>query len=139
MGDDNLAANFSRELADLTLYVIDVAGGDKVLRNSGPGITQSDLLIINKIEMTRAIGADLQVMKRDAHRMRTSSSTTGTNNNNTTTVGPTLVAAVKYGQGVPEVCAFILQHYRQAMEKTMEEEQEEQKNKMDPSPTRQKK
>ena len=69
-GGDNLAANFSRELADYTIYVIDVAGGDKVPRKGGPGITQSDLLVINKIDLADAVGADLDVMDRDARLMR---------------------------------------------------------------------
>lgn len=65
-GGDNLAANFSSELADYTIYVIDVAGGDKVPRKGGPGITQSDLLVINKIDLAEAVGASLEVMERDA-------------------------------------------------------------------------
>ena len=69
-GGDNLAAHFSRELADYTIYVIDVAGGDKVPRKGGPGITQSDLLVINKTDLADAVGADLGVMDRDARRMR---------------------------------------------------------------------
>ncbi len=69
-GGDNLAANFSRELADYTIYVIDVAGGDKVPRKGGPGITQSDLLVVNKIDLAEAVGADLDVMDRDARLMR---------------------------------------------------------------------
>ena len=69
-GGDNLAANFSRELADFTIYVIDVAGGDKVPRKGGPGITQSDLLVINKTDLAPAVGADLDVMARDARKMR---------------------------------------------------------------------
>jgi urease accessory protein len=69
-GGDNLAAHFSRELADFTIYVIDVAGGDKVPRKGGPGITQSDLLVINKIDLAEAVGADLGVMERDARKMR---------------------------------------------------------------------
>jgi len=69
-GGDNLAANFSNELADLTLYIIDVAGGDKIPRKGGPGITQSDLLIINKIDLAEAVGASLEVMARDANVMR---------------------------------------------------------------------
>lgn len=84
-GGDNLAANFSRELADLTLYVIDVAGGDKVPRKGGPGITQSDLLIINKVDLADAVGADLAVMARDAKKMRGE--------------GPTVFASVKQGKG----------------------------------------
>ncbi|CAM9719981.1 unnamed protein product, partial [Chrysoparadoxa australica] len=71
-GGDNLAANYSRELADFIIYVIDVAGGDKVPRKGGPGITQSDLLVINKIDLAAAVGADLEVMKRDALKMRES-------------------------------------------------------------------
>jgi urease accessory protein len=69
-GGDNLAAHFSRELADFTIYVIDVAGGDKVPRKGGPGITQSDLLVINKTDLAGAVGADLAVMERDARAMR---------------------------------------------------------------------
>lgn len=93
-GGDNLAANFSRELADYTIYVIDVAGGDKVPRKGGPGITQSDLLIINKVDLAPAVGADLDVMDRDAKKMR------GT--------GPTIFAAVKHDQGVREIAGHIL-------------------------------
>jgi len=69
-GGDNLAAQYSRELADYTIYVIDVAGGDKVPRKGGPGITQSDLLVINKTDLAPHVGADLGVMERDAKRMR---------------------------------------------------------------------
>jgi urease accessory protein len=69
-GGDNLAATFSPELADLTIYVIDVAAGDKIPRKGGPGITRSDLLVINKIDLAPHVGADLQVMQRDAARMR---------------------------------------------------------------------
>jgi urease accessory protein len=69
-GGDNLAAQFSRELVDYTIYVIDVAGGDKVPRKGGPGITQSDLLVINKTDLAPHVGADLEVMARDAARMR---------------------------------------------------------------------
>ena len=69
-GGDNLAATFSPELADLTIYVIDVAAGDKIPRKGGPGITRSDLLIINKIDLAPHVGADLQVMERDATKMR---------------------------------------------------------------------
>lgn len=96
-GGDNLAANFSRELADLTLYVIDVAGGDKVPRKGGPGITQSDLLIINKVDLAEAVGADLDVMKRDATKMRG--------------VGPTVFASVKKEQGVQEIIDFITSRF----------------------------
>jgi urease accessory protein len=69
-GGDNLAATFSPELADLTIYVIDVAAGDKIPRKGGPGITRSDLLVINKIDLAPLVGADLDVMARDARRMR---------------------------------------------------------------------
>src|SRR5213595_2208698 len=69
-GGDNLAATFSPELADLTIYVIDVAAGDKIPRKGGPGITRSDLLVINKIDLARLVGASLEVMERDAKRMR---------------------------------------------------------------------
>ncbi len=69
-GGDNLASTFSPELVDLTLYVIDVAAGDKIPRKGGPGITKSDLLVINKIDLAPYVGADLQVMKRDALKMR---------------------------------------------------------------------
>lgn len=93
-GGDNLAANFSRELSDFTIYVIDVAGGDKVPRKGGPGITQSDLLIVNKTDLADAVGADLDVMKRDALRMRGD--------------GPTVFASVKKNDGVDEVMALIL-------------------------------
>lgn len=103
-GGDNLAANFSRELADLTLYVIDVAGGDKVPRKGGPGITQSDLLIINKVDLAPAVGADLDVMQRDATKMRGD--------------GPSVFASVKEGTGMPEIQRFILEMYRQAMSLT---------------------
>jgi urease accessory protein len=69
-GGDNLAACFSRELADYTIQVIDVAGGDKIPRKGGPGITQSDLLVINKTDLAQAVGADLAVMERDTIKMR---------------------------------------------------------------------
>lgn len=69
-GGDNLAATFSPELVDLTIYVIDVAGGDKIPRKGGPGITKSDLLVINKIDLAPYVGADLTVMDRDATKMR---------------------------------------------------------------------
>lgn len=93
-GGDNLAAHFSRELADFTIYVIDVAGGDKVPRKGGPGITQSDLLVINKTDLAELIGADLAVMDRDARRMRGS--------------GPFVFAQVKHGQGVDKIVEHIL-------------------------------
>ena len=69
-GGDNLAATFSPELVDLTIYVIDVAAGDKIPRKGGPGITKSDLLVINKIDLAPMVGADLGVMERDAKKMR---------------------------------------------------------------------
>ncbi|PSF32246.1 urease accessory protein UreG [Aphanothece hegewaldii CCALA 016] len=69
-GGDNLAATFSPELVDLTIYVIDVAAGDKIPRKGGPGITKSDLLVINKIDLAPMVGADLSVMERDARKMR---------------------------------------------------------------------
>lgn len=93
-GGDNLAANYSRELADYIIYVIDVAGGDKVPRKGGPGITQSDLLVINKTDLAPAVGADLAVMERDARRMRGQ--------------GPTIFAQVKHGEGVPDIVAHIM-------------------------------
>src|SRR5438477_6911997 len=88
-GGDNLAAHFSRELADYTIYVIDVAGGDKIPRKGGPGITQADLLVINKTDLAELVGADLDVMKRDSRKMRG--------------LGPFLLAQVKHGVGVPEI------------------------------------
>jgi len=72
-GGDNLAATFSPELSDLTIYVIDVAAGEKIPRKGGPGITKSDLLVINKTDLAPHVGADLEVMKADAHRMRSTS------------------------------------------------------------------
>jgi urease accessory protein len=69
-GGDNLAATFSPELVDLTIYVIDVAAGDKIPRKGGPGITKSDLLVINKTDLAPYVGADLNVMERDAKKMR---------------------------------------------------------------------
>jgi urease accessory protein len=129
-GGDNLAANFSRELADLTLYVIDVAGGDKVPRKGGPGITQSDLLVINKIDLAEAVGADLDVMRRDADRMRKvhhhhhhdddDDDGSTTNNNEAVDMaasGPTVFASVRQGIGLDEIQQFILQEYKKAIEK----------------------
>lgn len=94
-GGDNLAATFSPELADLTLYVIDVSAGDKIPRKGGPGITRSDLLIINKTDLAPLVGADLDVMDRDAKRMRGSR--------------PFLFAQVKHGDGVRAVADFIVE------------------------------
>jgi urease accessory protein len=99
-GGDNLAAQYSRELVDYTIYVIDVAGGDKVPRKGGPGITQSDLLVINKVDLAPHVGADLGVMDRDARRMRGD--------------GPTVFAQVSQGKGVPEIAAHVLAAWREA-------------------------
>jgi urease accessory protein len=92
-GGDNLAATFSPELADLTIYVIDVSAGDKIPRKGGPGITRSDLLVINKIDLAPLVGADLSVMDRDARRMRAAR--------------PFVFTNIRAGEGVPEVAAFI--------------------------------
>jgi urease accessory protein len=99
-GGDNLAAQYSRELADYTIYVIDVAGGDKVPRKGGPGITQSDLLVINKTDLAPHVGADLDVMARDARRMRGD--------------GPTVFAQVTRDAGIPAVVDHILRAWRHA-------------------------
>lgn len=93
-GGDNLSATFSPELADLTLYVIDVAAGDKIPRKGGPGITRSDLLIINKIDLAPYVGASLEVMARDARRMRGAK--------------PFVFTNLKTGQGLEEVVEFIV-------------------------------
>ena len=92
-GGDNLAATFSPELADITIYVIDVSGGEKIPRKGGPGITKSDLLIINKIDLAPYVGASLEVMARDAARMRKTR--------------PFVMSNMKTGQGVDDVIAFI--------------------------------
>ncbi len=92
-GGDNLAATFSPELSDLTLYVIDVAAGDKIPRKGGPGITKSDLLVINKIDLAPMVGASLEVMDRDAKKMRGAR--------------PFVFTNLKSGQGLPEVIRFI--------------------------------
>jgi urease accessory protein len=92
-GGDNLAATFSPELSDLTLYVIDVAAGDKIPRKGGPGITKSDLLVINKIDLAPYVGASLEVMDRDAKRMRGAR--------------PFVFTNLKTGQGLDTVIAFI--------------------------------
>ena len=97
-GGDNLAACFSRELADYTIQVIDVAGGDKIPRKGGPGITQTDLLVINKTDLAEAVGADLKVMERDTKRMRGD--------------GPFVFAQVKHGVGVDEIVANILHQWQ---------------------------
>ncbi len=92
-GGDNLAATFSPELADITIYVIDVSAGDKIPRKGGPGITRSDLLVINKIDLAPLVGASLEVMDRDAKKMRGQR--------------PFVFANMKTGQGVADVIAFI--------------------------------
>jgi urease accessory protein len=116
-GGDNLAANFSRELADLTLYVIDVAGGDKVPRKGGPGITQSDLLIVNKIDLADAVGADLNVMKQDANAMRrVAVDEKVVQPPEDLPHGPTVFASVRNGTGLDEIQAFILNEYKKAVE-----------------------
>jgi len=93
-GGDNLAATFSPELADLTIYVIDVAAGDKIPRKGGPGITRSDMLVINKIDLAPLVGASLDVMKRDAERMRGER--------------PFVFTNLKSGQGADQVIDFIV-------------------------------
>jgi len=92
-GGDNLAATFSPELSDLTLYVIDVAAGDKIPRKGGPGIVKSDLLIINKIDLAPLVGASLEVMDRDAKKMRGER--------------PFVFSNLKTGQGLDDIIAFI--------------------------------
>jgi urease accessory protein len=94
-GGDNLAATFSPELADLTIYVIDVSAGDKIPRKGGPGITRSDLLVINKIDLAPHVGASLEVMDRDARKMRG--------------CRPFLFSNLKTGQGLHEIMSFIVQ------------------------------
>jgi urease accessory protein len=92
-GGDNLAATFSPELADLTLYVIDVAAGDKIPSKGGPGITRSDLLVINKIDLAPHVGASLEVMERDAKRMRGAR--------------PFVFTNLRAGEGVGEIARFV--------------------------------
>jgi urease accessory protein len=94
-GGDNLAATFSPELSDLTLYVIDVAAGEKIPRKGGPGITRSDLLVINKIDLAPMVGASLEVMAVDAKRMRGER--------------PFIFSNLKTGQGLPEIIDFIVE------------------------------
>jgi len=101
-GGDNLAAQYSRELVDFTIYVIDVAGGDKVPRKGGPGITQSDLLVINKTDLAPLVGASLEVMDRDAKTMRGD--------------GPTVFAQVTKGVGVEEIAGLVTATWRRAIE-----------------------
>ena len=92
-GGDNLSATFSPELVDLTLYIIDVAGGEKIPRKGGPGITLSDLLIINKTDLAPFVGASLEVMKKDTERMRTNA--------------PFVFTNLKIGEGVESVVDFV--------------------------------
>ncbi len=92
-GGDNLAATFSPELSDLTLYVIDVAAGDKIPRKGGPGIVKSDLLVINKIDLAPMVGASLEVMEHDARKMRGAR--------------PFVFSNLKTGQGLDEIIAFV--------------------------------
>jgi urease accessory protein len=94
-GGDNLAATFSPELSDLTLYVIDVAAGEKIPRKGGPGITRSDLLVINKIDLAPMVGASLEVMATDAKRMRGER--------------PFIFSNLKTGQGLAEIIAFVIE------------------------------
>ncbi|UCH48225.1 MAG: urease accessory protein UreG [Betaproteobacteria bacterium] len=100
-GGDNLAATFSPELSDLTLYVIDVSAGDKIPRKGGPGIVKSDLLIINKIDLAPMVGASLEVMERDARKMRGDK--------------PFIFSNLKTGQGLEQIVEFIV---RQGMLRT---------------------
>ena len=93
-GGDNLAATFSPELADITLYVIDVSAGDKIPRKGGPGITRSDLLVINKIDLAPLVGADLDVMDRDARKMRGDK--------------PFVFTNIKAGKGVDDVAGTVI-------------------------------
>jgi urease accessory protein len=95
-GGDNLSATFSPELSDLTIYVIDVAAGEKIPRKGGPGITKSDLLIINKIDLAPMVGASLEVMDRDAKKMRGEK--------------PFLFTNLKEEKGLEEVISFIKKH-----------------------------
>jgi len=99
-GGDNLAAQFSRELADYTIYVIDVSGGDKIPRKGGPGITQSDLLVINKTDLADLVRADLGVMERDSKKMRGD--------------GPFLFAQVLNGVGVRDIADRIIASWQEA-------------------------
>src|SRR3954464_11717035 len=99
-GGDNLAAQFSRDLADYTIYVIDVSGGDKIPRKGGPGITQSDLLVINKTDLAPLVGADLGVMERDAKKMRGN--------------GPFLFTQVTNNVGVDDIVTQVLMAWNAA-------------------------
>jgi urease accessory protein len=95
-GGDNLAATFSPELVDLTIYVIDVAAGDKIPRKGGPGITKSDLLVINKTDLAPYVGADLSVMERDAKKMRVDK--------------PFIFTNLKTGDGLNDIIKFVKEH-----------------------------
>jgi urease accessory protein len=95
-GGDNLAATFSPELADLTIYVIDVAAGDKIPRKGGPGITRSDLLVINKIDLAPMVGANLEIMRSDARRMRGDR--------------PFVFTNLKTGDGLDRIVDFMITH-----------------------------
>jgi urease accessory protein len=95
-GGDNLAATFSPELADLTIYVIDVAAGDKIPRKGGPGITRSDLLVINKIDLAPMVGANLEIMRNDARRMRGDR--------------PFVFTNLKTGDGLDRIIDFMITH-----------------------------
>ena len=99
-GGDNLAACYSRELADYTIQVIDVSGGDKIPRKGGPGITQTDLLVINKTDLAAAVEADLDVMARDSKKMRGG--------------GPFIFAQVKNGVGVDKIVEHVLHAWQHA-------------------------
>ena len=100
-GGDNLAAHYSKELVDYSIYVIDVSGGDKIPRKGGPGITQAELLVINKIDLAPLVGADLSVMDRDSKRMRGD--------------GPFLFTSIKEGKGVDAIVDAILQAREEAL------------------------
>lgn len=97
-GGDNLAANYSRELADYIIYVIDVSAGDKIPRKGGPGVTQSDLLVINKTDLAPLVGADLSVMDRDAKKIREN--------------GPVIFSQVKHGVNVDTIVQHIIDAWK---------------------------
>ncbi|HLA62095.1 MAG TPA: urease accessory protein UreG, partial [Nitrospiraceae bacterium] len=105
-GGDNLAATFSPELADKVIYVIDVAAGDKIPRKGGPGITRSDLLVINKVDLAPHVGADLSVMDRDSKRMRGDL--------------PYLFTNLKTGQGLDQVSKWVEQLLPQQVHRSLE-------------------
>ena len=107
-GGDNLAAHFSRELADFTIYVIDVSGGDKIPRKGGPGITQSDLLVINKTDLAPMVGADLSVMERDSLKIRGD--------------GPFIFARANQGDGLDKIIDHIEKAMQQAIKTYVQED-----------------